>query len=289
MGQGIVRIMFGKAGIEQIVEKVVSKVLDRHMGGLRDELVSSVLEEVKPQLGKGSEAGSGGAEGLLKAVGAIHQVSSQRDVLRALLDNAASYCGRAALFVIKGTTATGWNGHALGDSIKDFALDANKGAVAEAVSSRGAFAGSSGEMDQKFISQFGAPWDGKCVIAPLVLKEKVAAILYADAGTEKKGHLDVAAVQLLVFTTGTWLEVAAGRKPAGAEATVAKAAAAHAGASFSDPFASHAPAFSNVAAPAEVVEEASSSGPSLAELLDLSLLWALEREGSLFLRYAVNR
>ncbi len=258
--------MFGKAGIEQIVEKVISKVLDRHVDGLRDELVSSVLEEVKPQLGKSGEGAAGGTEALLKAIAAIHQVNSQRDVLRALLDNAAAYCGRAALFVVKGAAATGWHGYALPDSIKDFALDANKGAVAEVVSSHGAFAGSTTEMDQKFISQFGAPSDGKCVIAPLLLKEKVAAVLYADGGTEKKGCLDVAAIQLLVFTTGTWLEVAAGRKPAGAEAQVAKAAAAHAGASFSDPFAGHAPAFSQPAAAAETSElnEAPSTGPSLA-------------------------
>jgi hypothetical protein len=255
--------MFGKAGIEQIVEKVISKVLDRHIDKLRDELVSSVLEEVKPQLGKAGEGGSGGAEGLLRSVSAIREVSSQRDVLRALLDQAASYCGRAALFVVKGASLTGWHGQGLPDSIKDLALDANQGAVAEVVNSHEAFAGSSREMDQKFVSQFGAPSDEKCVMVPLMLKEKVAAILYADAGTEKKGHLDSAAIQLLVLTTGTWLEVAAGRKPAGTEAPVAKAAAAHAGASFSDPFAAHTPAFSQAGAAAEV-EEAPSSGASLA-------------------------
>lgn len=254
--------MFGKAGIEQIVEKVISKVLDRHMDGLRDELVSSVLEEVKPQLGKSADTGSAGADGLLKAVATIHQVSTQRDVLRALLDNAAAYCGRAALFIVKGGTATGWQGHAFPDSIKDFVLDANNGAVADVVSSHGAFAGTCEQMDQKFISKFSAPSDEKCVIAPLVLKEKVAAILYADAGTDKKGHLDVAAIQLLVFTTGTWLEVAAARKPAPGEAPVAKAAAAHAGASISDPFAAHAPAFSQAAA-AEM-EETPAGEPSLA-------------------------
>src|SRR3954465_10070243 len=105
--------MFGKAGIEQMVEKVISKVLDRHMDGLRDELVNSVLEEVKPQLGKTGESPSGGADALLQAVAAIHAVSSQRDVLRALLDNTAAYCGRAALFVVKGGSATGWHGCAL--------------------------------------------------------------------------------------------------------------------------------------------------------------------------------
>ena len=33
----------------------------------------------------------------------------------------------------------------------------------------------------------------------------------------------------------------------------------------------------------------SRSGPPLPELLQLTLRWALEREGSLFLRYAVSR
>jgi riboflavin-specific deaminase-like protein len=36
-------------------------------------------------------------------------------------------------------------------------------------------------------------------------------------------------------------------------------------------------------------EAAITHGPSLTELLNLTLLWALEREGSLFLRYAVSR
>jgi len=185
--------------------------------------------------------------------------------LRALLENAGTYCGRAALLVVKAGSVTGWQGHALPESIKDFAVDTNTGALGDVLSSHQAFAGSSEEMDQKFVAQFGAPVDGKCVIVPLMLKEKVAALLYADSGTEKKGHLDGAAIQLLVLTTGTWLEVASGRKPAGVEAPVAKAAAAHAGASFSDPFAAHTPAFSHSAAPAEVadVEESSSTGASL--------------------------
>jgi hypothetical protein len=121
-------------------------------------------------------------------------------------------------------------------------------------------------MDRDFIAEFGAPAEGVCLVLPLMLKEKVAALLYADAGTEKNGHLDAPAVELLVLTTGTWLEVASFRKPTGAaagaegggEAPIARAAAAHAGTSFSDPFASHAPAFSQpAAAPViQVVESA---------------------------------
>jgi hypothetical protein len=263
--------MFGKAGIEQIVEKVVSKVLDRHMDGLREELVNSVLEEVKPQLGKSAEATSGGAAALLQTVTAIQGVTSQRDVLRALVDGAAAYCGRAALFILKGGAATGWHGHALPESIKDFVLGTNSGAVAQVLNSRRPYVGSTEEMDQDFISEFGGPSDGKCILAPLRLKDKAAALVYADAGVDKKtARLDAAAIELLVLVTGTWLEVASGRKPAGrepgheADAPVAKAAAAHAGSSFSDPFAAHAPAFSHPATPAS--EETAPSLPGASEL-----------------------
>ncbi len=258
--------MFGKASIEQVVEKVVGKVLDRHVDALRDELVRSVLEEIKPHLGKNGESSSGGDTGLLPAVAAIRGVTTQRDILRALLDNTESFCGRAALFVVKSGSATGWHGREFPDSIKDFALDVSTEAIAEALKSHQTFVGSSSEVDQNFTAQFGGPSDNRCVLVPLLLKEKVAALLYADAGKDKKGRLDSAALELLVITTGIWLEAASGRKQVGREATheseapVARAAAAHAGASFSDPFASHAPAFSHSTPHAGEVEESSREG-----------------------------
>ncbi len=261
--------MFGKAGIEQVVEKVISRVLDRHRDGLREELVRSVLDEIKPQLGKAGEAAGGSSTGLLQAVAAIHGATSQREVLRALLDNSAAFCGRSALFVVKGGSATGWAGREVADSIKDFVLDTNCDAVSQALNERHVFAGSCSEADGKFFAEFGTPADSRCVIVPLVLKDKVAALFYADAGGEKKGHLDAAAIELLVLTTGTWLEVASGRKPAGkegtheAEAPIARAAAAHAGGSLSDPFAAHAPAFAHTPAPVEM-EETTSGGSSLS-------------------------
>lgn len=263
--------MFGRNGIEQTVEKIVGKVLDSHVDGLRQELVRRVLEEVKP--GKSSEAGSGSsAEALFSSVSAIYSATTQRDILRTLLDQVATYCGRAALFVVKGGAATGWQARGIGDAIKDFSLDGNSELVAEALKSQRAVTGNSGSMDKEFISEFGAPARAECLVLPLMLKEKVAALIYADAGTDKQGHLDGRAVELLVLTTGTWLEVASLRKPAGTspaaeggtETPVARAAAAAAGPSYADPFASHAPAFSNPGEPAATLEPAGATGESPA-------------------------
>ena len=99
-------------GIEQIVEKAVSQVMESQVPQLREELVRRVLEEIQPHLGKAQAGASvdSSPANLLKAITAIHAGATQREILRALLDNTVRYCGRVALFVIKTGAATGWQG-----------------------------------------------------------------------------------------------------------------------------------------------------------------------------------
>jgi hypothetical protein len=60
------------------------------------------------------------------------------------------------------------------------------------------------------------------LVLPLVVKDKVAALLYADAGTDPKHRLDSGAVQVLVRSTSLWLEVLALRKAGGTAAPEAE-------------------------------------------------------------------
>jgi hypothetical protein len=260
--------MAQKSSIDQIVEKAVSQVLEGHLPELRKELVRRVLEEVQAHLGAPAGAGGKGSTGngaadLLHAVSAIHAGTTQKEVLRALLENTAIYCGRAALFVIKSGSATGWQGRGFdnNEDLKDFSLDVSSRAPAQALQTRAAVSAVAAEMDPRFISQFGAPAEDRVLLLPLHLKDKVAALVYSDAGTGAGGKLDAAALELLVSATGAWLEVASLRKQA------LKEGAAEAGApekfeappvqtvsSFSDPFAAHAP--KHVAAAPVAVEAA---------------------------------
>jgi len=101
-------------------------------------------------------------------------------------------------------------------------------------------------MDPKFISQFGAPAEDRLFLLPLRLKDKIAALVYADTGTDSSGKMDTAALEVLVAATSAWLEVASLRKQAakeGAVETSAESAPApvQTVSSFSDPFAAHAP------------------------------------------------
>jgi hypothetical protein len=247
--------MAQKTPIAQIVEKVVAQVLEGNLAELRKDLVRRVLEDVQPYLGgsadsAGSKSAGSGAADLLTAVSAIHAGTTQKEILRALLDTTAGYCGRAALFVIKAGSATGWQGRAFdhNDGLKDFSLDVSSAAPARTLQSRAAVSAAASEMDPKFISQFGAPAEDHVLLMPLHLKDKVAALVYADGGTRAGGKMDAAALELLVSATSAWLEVASLRKQA------LKEGAAEAGAgekfeappvqtvsSFSDPFAAHAP------------------------------------------------
>jgi hypothetical protein len=248
--------MAESTGVEQIVEKVVSQVLDNHVPELRNELVRRVLEEL-PQATAAAAVGASGESGagnLLKAISAIQSGTTQREILRAFLDNTVRYSGRGALFVIKAGAATGWQGRGFtkdgDDTIKDFALNVTVGVPEQALRSRMPFSGKAHDIDPEFVAKFGAPADDQVMVLPLLLKEKVAALVYADAGIEGGGKLDAAAVELLVLVTSAWLEVASLRKQAlkeekeESEAPGEKAERAPqppAAPAHSDPFAAHAP------------------------------------------------
>jgi hypothetical protein len=247
--------------IEPIVERVVGQVLESHAAQLRTEIVRRVMEEMAAQPASGEPASdpsaSAGAD-LARAVAEIQLGSSQREILRALLDTSSRYASRVALFVVKGSHATGWQarGFQNSDAIKDFAFDENAAAISRAVSERLASSAPVSDLDARFFQQFGTPASGQGRVLPLILKDKVAALVYADSGVNGTGLLDAGSLDLLVLSTGAWLEVSSLRKQAQKEPSAshadspsapaaASSPATQTATSFNDPFAAHAPAFSS--------------------------------------------
>jgi len=254
--------------IEKNLRRAVGKVLEEHQETLQSALVQRVLEVMPAERSEAAAAlPAASASDLLKAVAAIHAGTTQKEILRALLTASGGYCARIGLFVIKGGAATGWQGRGLQDdeAVKDFALDVSAGPAAHALENRVVTPGNIAEMDRRFVEQFGGPANEQVLVLPLLLKDKVAALVYADAGAD--GSMDAAALELLVLATSAWLEVASLRKQAQkegmGEAAMAAPERAVAAApvqtvsSFTDPFAGHAPRHAAAASPAaEVVEVA---------------------------------
>jgi hypothetical protein len=268
--------------LRQIVEHAVARALQSQIPQLQSQIVQQLLEALPaPVSGTSALApplsGTPDSSTLAQAVSNIHAGSTQKEILRALLDAASGYCSRIALFVVKAGAASGWQSRGFGDdeALKDFPLDLNAGPVAHTYQNRVATPGNIAEMGGRFVEQFGSPANEQVLVLPLALKEKLAALVYADGGDS--GKLEQDALELLVIATSAWLEVTSLRKQAAAKEDGAGVSRVESAAppvqtvsSFSDPFAAHAPRHVPASLPAEpepaaeVVEVASAHAASAA-------------------------
>ncbi len=252
--------MSNRDRIQPVLERVVGEVLDDHAALLRSEIVRRLMEEVSRQP-VSPEAPSGhAATDLARGISEIQAGNSQREILRALLDSSANFAARVALFVVKGGHATGWQARGFqgNDALKDFSLDSESAAVVKALAGRVAASVSAGDFDAHFFATFGVPTGGEARLLPLILKDKVAALVYADAGSDGT-LLDVDSLAVLVLATGAWLEVNALRKQSHKETSSAHGETAHgeipsvtappaSAPALNDPFAAHTPVYAMASA-----------------------------------------
>jgi len=261
--------------VRPMVEQAVAHALQSQIPQLQSQIVEQVLEALPPQESATSASESGDSGALVQAVSGIQAGTSQKEILRGLLDAGSRYSARIALFVVKAGAASGWQARGFGEeeAVKDFPLDLTAGPAANTYQNRAATPGNIAEMGEGFVEKFGSPTNEQVLVLPLALKDKVAALVYADGG--ESGKLDADALELLVIATSAWLEVISLRKQAAAKeagelASVVDRApvVAQTVSSYSDPFAGHAPMHVPASVPAEsaaeVVEVAATHASSAA-------------------------
>jgi len=237
----------GQSDLRQIIERAVTQALARQISQLQAQIVQQVLEALPASVSAAPRSAQKNSTTLVQAVADIHAGSTQKEILRAFLDAGSAHCSRIALFVVKAGAASGWQSRGFNhqETAKDFPLDLNARPVAHAYQNRTAGPGTIAEMDRRFVEHFGSPAHQQVLVLPLVLKDKVAALVYADGGGN--GNLDTAALELLVMATSAWLEVTSLRKQAAAkeDSTAGRVESAPASmpavSSLSDSFAAHAP------------------------------------------------
>jgi hypothetical protein len=244
--------------IQNIIEEAVAEVLDAALPKLRAEIVRRAVEVVESLA---PAPGSSPSDLLNAAAAAIQESGSQAEILRHLLEGEARFAGRVALFVVKGGMVNGWQGIGFDDNeaLKNVSLNGSSGLIGKAIQGRTPASGATNEFDSGFISQVKAPAENGCMVLPLVVKDKVAAVIYADSGTAPGGMLDASGLQALARFAGTWLELAALRKAGGAAAEEAPQQAAAA--------AAPAAAAVTAAAPASEEDELHKKARRFAKLL----------------------
>jgi hypothetical protein len=204
--------------VREIVERVVSASVAKHLASLQEELVRDACQQLEALTSAASTPPvmAGAETGLLNAaVSSVLDSSTQADILGALLQGTANFAARAALFVVRGGTAIGWRATGLDndEGIKSLSIGLSEGLAARAYREQGPAAASAVEFDSVFVSTYGAPADGtNALVLPLMVRDKVAALVYCDAGTSPGGKLDASALECLVRFAGLWLEIVAVRK-----------------------------------------------------------------------------
>jgi hypothetical protein len=197
--------------VQSIIEETVGAVLDAALPKLRVEIIDRTVRELRSLE---PEPGNLPTDVLNAALVSIQDSTSQAEILRRLLEGSASFCGRAALLVVKGGSVSGWQGSGFDSNevLKALNWNANAGLVSAAIEARGPVSGKAVEVDGGFVSAVGAPIDGNCVVLPLVVKEKVPALIYADVGRLPDSAIDISALTVLCRFAGLWLELMALRK-----------------------------------------------------------------------------
>lgn len=197
--------------IQHILEDAVADVLASAMPGIRAEIVRRVAGELESLF---PAPGSAPTDLLSSAMASIQDASSQADILRQLLEGGARFAGRIALFVVRAGTVSGWQGIGFDDNdvIRSITLDAAGGLPARAMQTRSPLGGTAAEFDKGFISTVKAPAQPDCQVLPLLVKDKVAALVYADGGITPNGILEASGLAALTRFAALWLELSALRK-----------------------------------------------------------------------------
>ena len=193
------------------LQQSVQDALANSIASLKATVLQQVLTELEPEFA--TPPGGAPTDLINAGIASIQDATSQTEILGALLAGAEKFSERCGLLVVKGTTANGWQSRGIdADAFKDLKVDASRGLTERAIRTKGPVAGAADEFDNGFVGQFGAPADGNVILLPLVVRDRVAALLYADGGAQGRAGLDASGVEVLVRATDLWLEVISLRK-----------------------------------------------------------------------------
>jgi hypothetical protein len=240
------------------LEHLISDAMGNALEGAR-----RVLAE---QLHRRSEAGlrdarERGFRDLREATARLDGARTQADVLSALLEEGGRFASRTALLLTFADGARGWASYGFSDQaqgMENLRLSYDEPALAKLSSGRGAVTLTE-EDGASLASHFGGPAPANAVLVPLVLRDRVAAALYADQLRASDAFVP-AALQLLVYSAAHLLE-GQGIRDRASTPTLAGIDSAEVGAGLSlwDPAA-----FETTAAPAESVAPAAPAPPAPA-------------------------
>lgn len=154
----------------------------------------------------GTNARRGAQRDLRDGIAAIDRARSQAEILTALLAESARQASRAAVLLIRGGEVRGWGSEGFGEAgeaIRSLTLTPQDDAWGRLIQGQGTVRLTAGDCAE-LCSRVESPLPHDGVLVPLVLRDRVAAALYADRAGE--GELAAEALQILAYVAAQAIE-----------------------------------------------------------------------------------
>ncbi|HBL26720.1 MAG TPA: hypothetical protein DD490_07790 [Acidobacteria bacterium] len=201
--------------LNEISPSLPGAFIPEHLGAEADALEQAAREAAQQAAGvseetaarRAGEARSAAFTAVRDALAGIDRARSQAEILSALLRESARFAARSAVFLVRGAELRGWGGQGFGDAeeaIRQLTLAPPAGGgwsrLAEGQAAVRLSAGEAGVLCSRI--ETALPHEG--VLIPLVLRDRVAAGLYADRA---EGELACEALQALCHAAAMAIEL----------------------------------------------------------------------------------
>src|SRR5882724_5580009 len=213
------------AALQNQLNESLTQLLDRQSDAQTDgSLTASISEHLRAAHERGvelaasesSRAKASSDMAIVKsAITEINDQHSQGDILKTLVNRAASFAPRVAFFVIKGQQASGWRGRGFEGTVGDQAiqeislsLDSDT-VISGATRSLTTWSGGPGSHseDHVLLNRLGEEPAQRIVAVPLTVRGRAVAVLYADSAGLDSESINLEALETLVRVSGMAVEL----------------------------------------------------------------------------------
>lgn len=208
--------------IDGIVGDTVSAQMDTFAADLAVRLRSECAALVEQIRKADAPRQAGSYDKLLEGLRRIQKADSVVEVAGALVDSAATFCGRCGLLINKGDNLLGFRLAGAGAESKSDAfqelsvalLDAAAFEQAVDLSDSVVASGSARDLSAAFVELLSLRPQDRVGLFPVRLRSKVLAVLYCDSKGEggASAPLQSAAIEALISSAEGWIEAVSTRK-----------------------------------------------------------------------------
>ena len=220
------------AELQSRLNEALTQLLDRQGEvQLEGSVAASIMEHLKAAHDEGidlaaSESARAKASSdmaiIKAAVGEMSEQNSQGDILKTLVNRAASFAPRVAFFAIKGDQAIGWRARGFEGSVGDGAVQqisiplSGDNLLADVAKSQATWSGGAHSHSENHVllNRMGEEAPQRLVAVPLNVRHRAVAVLYADSGSLDSEAINLEALETLVQVSGMSVDLLAGQAPA---------------------------------------------------------------------------